>query len=38
MPKTMPKDIQNVTFNKFKTLKLGYNWLHIWGDMLVFLF
>ncbi len=33
------KDYQNVTFHELKsTLKKGYNWLHIWGVMVVFLF
>ncbi len=32
-------DSQNVSFNKLKyQQKLGVNWLHIWGVMIVFLF
>ncbi len=33
------KDYQNVKFHEPKlTLKIGYNWLHICGVMIVFLF
>ncbi len=33
------KDTKTVTFHQLKsTLKIGYNWLHICGVMLVFLF
>ncbi len=29
---------QKVTFHELKsTLKKGYNWLHIWGVMIIFL-
>ncbi len=35
----LKKDYLNVTFHKLKsTLKNGYNWLHICGVMVVFLF
>ncbi len=37
--KLFSTDNRNVTFHELKlTLKIGYNWLHIWGLMLVFLF
>ncbi len=33
------KDDQNVSFHELeKTLTISYNWLHIWGVMLIFLF
>ncbi len=33
------KRSQKVTFQELKKqLKLGYNWLHIWGIIIVFLF